>query len=149
MAQKSALESRWTEQEDVLLRIAVASFGEHDNWKTVAQAVPGRTNKACRKVSVRCCSSVSDFLIVFVALASLAFARCKEVCVDAVRGPSTYPTVHSPWSQVVCHRTPNPRKDRRRLLETLPGSTGSQSEEGRLDARRGCSIDAGIRPNRG
>lgn len=24
--------------------------GEHDNWKTIALSVPGRTNKACRKV---------------------------------------------------------------------------------------------------
>ncbi|KAJ6574634.1 hypothetical protein B0H19DRAFT_1208260 [Mycena capillaripes] len=49
MAQKTALESRWTPREDELLIRAVANFGEHDNWKTVAQAVPGRTNKACRK----------------------------------------------------------------------------------------------------
>ncbi|KAF7367282.1 hypothetical protein MSAN_00790200 [Mycena sanguinolenta] len=49
MAQRTALESRWTAHEDELLIAAVKNFGEHDNWKTVAQSVPGRTNKACRK----------------------------------------------------------------------------------------------------
>ncbi|TFK57621.1 hypothetical protein OE88DRAFT_1651452 [Heliocybe sulcata] len=39
----------WTAQEDALLRQAVAIHGESDNWKTIAQSVPGRTNKACRK----------------------------------------------------------------------------------------------------
>ena len=52
----------WTAGEDELLRQAVAVHGPHDNWKAVAQGVPGRTNKACRKVrhvlallSARCC----------------------------------------------------------------------------------------------
>ncbi|KAJ7169456.1 hypothetical protein C8R46DRAFT_1217154 [Mycena filopes] len=49
MAQRTTVDSRWTQAEDDLLTQAVANFGEHDNWKTVAQAVPGRTNKACRK----------------------------------------------------------------------------------------------------
>ncbi|KAJ7275469.1 hypothetical protein B0H12DRAFT_262176 [Mycena haematopus] len=49
MAQRTALESRWTAHEDELLIAAVNNFGEHDNWKTVAQSIPGRTNKACRK----------------------------------------------------------------------------------------------------
>ncbi|KAJ7124754.1 hypothetical protein C8R43DRAFT_898713 [Mycena crocata] len=48
MAQKPALD-RWSPAEDELLIRAVSNFGEHDNWKTVAQAVPGRSNKACRK----------------------------------------------------------------------------------------------------
>ncbi|KAJ7655235.1 hypothetical protein DFH06DRAFT_1201998 [Mycena polygramma] len=48
-AQRTALESRWTPREDELLIRAVANFGDHDNWKIVALAVPGRTNKACRK----------------------------------------------------------------------------------------------------
>ncbi|KAJ7293763.1 hypothetical protein C8J57DRAFT_1043484 [Mycena rebaudengoi] len=39
----------WTSAEDAQLTSAVASFGEHDNWKKVALSVPGRTNKACRK----------------------------------------------------------------------------------------------------
>ncbi|PPQ62741.1 hypothetical protein CVT24_000435, partial [Panaeolus cyanescens] len=32
-----------------LLRQGVASFGEIDNWKPIAELIPGRTNKACRK----------------------------------------------------------------------------------------------------
>ena len=40
----------WTPEEDELLRTAVAIHGEQDNWKLVAEGVPGRTNKACRKV---------------------------------------------------------------------------------------------------
>lgn len=40
----------WTPEEDKLLTQAVAIHGEVDNWKTVALSVPGRTNKACRKV---------------------------------------------------------------------------------------------------
>ncbi|KAJ6626862.1 hypothetical protein B0H10DRAFT_460906 [Mycena sp. CBHHK59/15] len=47
MAQRTV--GPWTKAEDFLLIRAVSNFGEHDNWKTVAQAVPGRTNKACRK----------------------------------------------------------------------------------------------------
>ncbi|KAH9487048.1 Transcription factor MYB3R-4 [Psilocybe cubensis] len=39
----------WTEEEDQLLRQAVAHYGENDNWKKVAEGIPGRTNKACRK----------------------------------------------------------------------------------------------------
>ncbi|KAF8905463.1 hypothetical protein CPB84DRAFT_1960391 [Gymnopilus junonius] len=39
----------WSEEEDLLLRQAVALYGENDNWKTVALSIPGRTNKACRK----------------------------------------------------------------------------------------------------
>lgn len=40
----------WNTHEDNLLKKAVAIHGENDNWKTVALHVPGRTNKACRKV---------------------------------------------------------------------------------------------------
>ena len=40
----------WTAEEDNLLIQAVAIHGQNDNWKQVALAVPGRTNKACRKV---------------------------------------------------------------------------------------------------
>jgi hypothetical protein len=41
----------WNTYEDDLLKQAVAIHGENDKWKTVALSVPGRTNKACRKVS--------------------------------------------------------------------------------------------------
>lgn len=40
----------WTAEEDKLLTDAVEIHGQNDNWKQVALAVPGRTNKACRKV---------------------------------------------------------------------------------------------------
>ena len=40
----------WTPQEDQLLVQAVAIYGEKERWKTIALHVPGRTNKACRKV---------------------------------------------------------------------------------------------------
>ncbi|KAK7064591.1 transcriptional activator Myb [Favolaschia claudopus] len=49
MAQRTVLESRWTAQEDAQLTAAVRNFGDTENWKTVALAVPGRSNKACRK----------------------------------------------------------------------------------------------------
>ncbi|KAI6045097.1 hypothetical protein EDC04DRAFT_3105251 [Pisolithus marmoratus] len=48
MAERSAGRP-WTAQEDELLARAVAEHGENDNWKRVAECVPGRTNKACRK----------------------------------------------------------------------------------------------------
>lgn len=35
---------------DALLRAGVAEHGEIDNWKIIALTIPGRTNKACRKV---------------------------------------------------------------------------------------------------
>ena len=41
----------WTAQEDEALIRAVDEHGDNDNWKRVAMCVPGRTNKACRKVS--------------------------------------------------------------------------------------------------
>nr|AXB87526.1 MYB transcription factor 20 [Pleurotus ostreatus] len=39
----------WSAEEDSLLKAAVDAHGENDNWKIIAQAVPGRSNKACRK----------------------------------------------------------------------------------------------------
>ena len=36
---------------DKLLTEAVKIHGERDNWKNVALSVPGRSNKACRKVT--------------------------------------------------------------------------------------------------
>ncbi|KAJ7761294.1 transcription factor, Myb superfamily, partial [Mycena olivaceomarginata] len=39
----------WTASEDELLTCAVSTHGKPVDWKTVAQAVPGRTNKSCRK----------------------------------------------------------------------------------------------------
>ncbi|KAN0124953.1 hypothetical protein V8E52_001505 [Russula decolorans] len=39
----------WSAYEDLLLSRAVAEFDGEADWKTIAQHVPGRTNKACRK----------------------------------------------------------------------------------------------------
>jgi hypothetical protein len=44
----------WSTHEDSLLTQAVALYGESDKWKTIASCVPGRTNKACRKVRATC-----------------------------------------------------------------------------------------------
>jgi hypothetical protein len=43
----------WSAHEDILLSKAVAEFDGEADWKTIAQRVPGRTNKACRKVRFR------------------------------------------------------------------------------------------------
>ena len=41
----------WTTEEDNLLKEAVYIYGENtEKWKIIATHVPGRTNKACRKV---------------------------------------------------------------------------------------------------
>jgi myb proto-oncogene protein len=40
----------WSTHEDILLSKAVAESDGDADWKTIAQRVPGRTNKACRKV---------------------------------------------------------------------------------------------------
>lgn len=39
----------WTAAEDELLLKQIAIHGESGKWKAIAVAVPGRTNKACRK----------------------------------------------------------------------------------------------------
>ena len=51
MTPERSVSRPWTVQEDELLIRAVGEHGENDNWKRVAMCVPGRTNKACRKVS--------------------------------------------------------------------------------------------------
>lgn len=53
MASERSVGRPWTGEEDGLLARAVGEHGEQDNWKRVAESVPGRTNKACRKVSDR------------------------------------------------------------------------------------------------
>ncbi|GJJ09492.1 hypothetical protein Clacol_003715 [Clathrus columnatus] len=40
----------WSQDEDDLLRQAVAAYGEEPGvWKVIASSIPGRSNKACRK----------------------------------------------------------------------------------------------------
>ncbi|KAJ1770641.1 myb-like DNA-binding protein bas1 [Coemansia sp. RSA 1813] len=41
--------SRWTPEEDELLKRAVKQFGEDRQWVKVAQQVPGRSNLQCRQ----------------------------------------------------------------------------------------------------
>ncbi|OHT09032.1 r2r3-MYB transcription factor [Tritrichomonas foetus] len=45
---KQAKKSKWTNEEDELLRDAVHEHGEH-SWKTIATMVPGRNSKQCRE----------------------------------------------------------------------------------------------------
>ena len=50
----------WTPREDALLTEAVLKYGENtEKWKTIALFVPGRTNKACRKVWGKSLPSIS------------------------------------------------------------------------------------------
>lgn len=43
----------WSQEEDNLLRQAVAIYGEEPGvWKIIASTIPGRSNKACRKVGL-------------------------------------------------------------------------------------------------
>lgn len=50
MAQQRAPGKAWTNSEDEKLITAVQKYGENtESWKTIAEAIPGRTNKACRK----------------------------------------------------------------------------------------------------
>ncbi|KDQ13682.1 hypothetical protein BOTBODRAFT_33384 [Botryobasidium botryosum FD-172 SS1] len=49
-AKKRTPSRPWTAEEDRLLTQAVESHGDNtDSWALIAQAVPGRSNKACRK----------------------------------------------------------------------------------------------------
>ncbi|KAG8975161.1 hypothetical protein FRC05_006329 [Tulasnella sp. 425] len=50
MAQQRTPGKAWSTSEDEKLIDAVQKYGENtESWKTIAEAVPGRTNKACRK----------------------------------------------------------------------------------------------------
>jgi hypothetical protein len=55
----------WTSQEDRILVEQVAVHGDVDKWKTICLAIPGRSNKACRKVLISLSgifgSGISDF----------------------------------------------------------------------------------------
>lgn len=51
----------WTAYEDLLLSKAVEDFDGEADWKTIAHRVPGRTNKACRKVCFLRPSSIVFF----------------------------------------------------------------------------------------
>lgn len=72
----------WSKEEDALLIEAVQQHGERDEWKKVALMVPGRTNKACRKVH-----KIADNFTVYISFFSLALAAfshsiCQEIRLD-------------------------------------------------------------------
>ena len=49
----------WTPEEDENLINAVHQHGDNtDKWKVIALAVPGRTNKAARKVVPTDCNAI-------------------------------------------------------------------------------------------
>ena len=51
MSKPSVQGRQWTPHEDKLLTEAVSIYGDNtEKWKIIALSVPGRTNKACRKV---------------------------------------------------------------------------------------------------
>lgn len=69
----------WTAEEDNLLIQAVTTHGQNDNWKQVALEVPGRTNKACRKVRKRWFGSLTSICNIGFyskAMASLFVPHC-------------------------------------------------------------------------
>ena len=76
----------WTTDEDKLLIQAVAIHGENDNWKAVAVSVPGRTNKACRKVCAANLQKIRVLTDAIIAMASFALPECQEVCMDSRGG---------------------------------------------------------------
>ena len=53
--QEKGTSRAWTQEEDDLLVQVMNRNGGFENWKEVATLIPGRTNKACRKV---CLSAV-------------------------------------------------------------------------------------------
>ncbi len=76
----------WSTYEDILLSKAVAESDGEADWKLIAQRVPGRTNKACRKV---CFSRLSPIFssggsseTSVLAMASLAISIDQEIGLD-------------------------------------------------------------------
>lgn len=90
MSGEKAVSRPWSQLEDDLLRIAVSRHGVQDNWKAVADDVPGRNNKACRKVCIRA-SFLSGALILvnFAEMASFTLSCNQEICVDYSRRQSS------------------------------------------------------------
>jgi hypothetical protein len=75
----------WSAYEDLLLSKAVADFDGEADWKTIAQRVPGRTNKACRKVRF---ATIAYLFLPriplnpLLAMAPLAVTIDQEISVD-------------------------------------------------------------------
>ena len=86
----------WSEEEDDGLRRGVAKYGVIEQWKVIAaEFVPGRTNKACRKVVFSLflflflsfsLSALRISLTLFItAVAALPRPYCKKVPLDCRR----------------------------------------------------------------
>lgn len=138
----------WTPEEDRLLTQAVATHGEVDNWKTVALSVPGRTNKACRKVCTYIIFSWERDQVCASALASLAFAQCQEDGMDDGRGPETTLVIHDSRIKVGSDRPQYIWTHGRCMLEAVPRGVGPSSEARRVDVRRRWQTSRRIRQAR-
>jgi len=84
-----------------LLHLLIKSVNQHgpgDNWKVIALSVPGRTNKACRKVGqpsvTRRCSLLTDHPA--TALAALSLSVYQEDGLDCGRGQAAAGTLRTP-----------------------------------------------------
>lgn len=82
MSGEKAVSRPWSQLEDDLLRIAVSRHGVQDNWKAVADDVPGRNNKACRKVCIRAFFWGAFISMNFAEMASFSLSCYQEICVD-------------------------------------------------------------------
>ena len=123
----------WTPEEDKLLTQAVAIHGEVDNWKTIALSVPGRTNKACRKVCIIVTSDKRRDSIWYAALAPFALAQCQEDGMDGRGGPETALVVRNTWTEVGCDRPQHTWTDGRCMLKAVSRGVGPISEARRMD----------------
>ena len=75
----------WSAHEDLLLSRAVAEFDGEADWKTIALRVPGRTNKACRKVCLPdhpLSIPLSPSVNIALAMASLPLSIDQEIGMD-------------------------------------------------------------------
>ncbi len=85
----------WSKYEDKLLTEAVASHGaDTEKWKTIALAVPGRTNKACRKVlhmyhDAQAYAYISLLFFVDIALVTFPFTLDQKISLDTRGRPTT------------------------------------------------------------
>lgn len=102
----------WTTDEDKLLIQAVAIHGENDNWKAVAVSVPGRTNKACRKVCDVSIHNVWELTKAIIAMAPFALPECQEVRMDSRGGWPPSCALCYTRNKVVRNSSPDTRQDR-------------------------------------
>lgn len=127
----------WTKHEDDLLRQAVAALGENDNWKNVALYVPGRTNKACRKVRAVCCFPCTRTRTrLRLAVAPFALAERQEDVVDAGGRQTTGVSTCNAWDEMVLHCKAYPGQNGRCLLKEVSRGTGSNPQQGGVDCKR-------------